>query len=128
LIRTLGSASRAALCGALLSGALLVTGCASGPVPVAHVTSAKAAIRLAHQVGAVDTPRAAKHLRLARDQFAQAQRLLRRDENHLARLALLRAEADADFAVALALEEKIRARALRTLPVPFPGPAVGSGG
>ena len=62
----------------------------------------RAAIRAAQEVGADEVPRAALHLRYARDQFAQAQELGEDGEGERAALVLRRAEADAELAIALA--------------------------
>lgn len=83
----------------------LALGCASsGSVPAQPLATARAAIRAADEAGAEHNPTAALHLRYAREQYTQAEALLRDGRNERARSVLLRAEADAELAHALAHE------------------------
>jgi hypothetical protein len=96
--------------GALLA-ALVLAACGGAAVPAEKLTSAKAAIRGADEVGAEANPKAALHLKMARDQVARAERLIEDGDNEEAGLALNQAQADADLALALAREEKERNQA-----------------
>ena len=96
--------------GALLA-ALLLAACGGAAVPAEKLTSAKAAIRGAQEIGAEGNPQAALHLKLARDQVARAERLIKNDDNEEAALTLNQAQADADLALALTREEKLQAQA-----------------
>lgn len=85
-----------------------VAGCGGAAVPHEKVASAQSAIRAAEEVGAQREPQAQLHLKLARDQVAQAKALIEDDENERARMLLMRAEADAELALALAKESALR--------------------
>lgn len=82
-------------------GLLFAAGCASVPAPSERIVSARAAIRSASEVGATGDPNAALHLKLATDNFDEADRLMRQDDNERANLMLMRAEADAELAIVL---------------------------
>ena len=97
--------------GGALFAALLLAGCGGAAVPAEKLTSAKAAIRGADEVGAEANPKAALHLKLARDQVARAERLIKDDENEEAALTLNQAQADADLALALTREDEQRTQA-----------------
>lgn len=98
---------------ALLAGAFALNsaGCASSPPPTARYASSEAAIRAAQELNADATPAAQLHLKLARDQFGQAKRLMADGKNDRAEYLLMRAEADADVAIAVAKESQVRKRA-----------------
>ena len=72
------------------------------PASVASLTSAQAAVRAAGEVGAEQVPKAALHLKYAREQIQSAEALLADGEDELAEWMLTRAEADAEVALALA--------------------------
>lgn len=91
--------------------ALGLVACAAAPPPTHKLSDSKAAVRAAEEVGAGEAPQAALHLKLARDQIASAERLMRDDENEDARYMLERAEADAELAIALAKAAGERAAA-----------------
>ncbi len=61
--------------------------------------------------GAADNPQAALHLKYARDQIAEAQKLIEEDENEAAAALLSRAEIDAELALALSRVEEAKAEA-----------------
>ena len=84
------------------------------PVTQADV-EAEAAIRAAQEVGAQGVPKAALHLKMARDDLDRAQRLIGQDENEEAKLVLERARVDAELAIALAKESALRAQAADAL-------------
>jgi hypothetical protein len=91
--------------------ALTVAGCGSAPVPAENVTQAKSSISAAEAVGAQSVPKSALHLKMAKDQVAQAEAMIQDGETEEAKLVLLRAQADAELALALAREASIRAEA-----------------
>ena len=98
--------------GFLNLGLLFVAACGgSAPVPATAVTESKSAIRAAEEVGAQNVPKAALHLKMARDQVATAEALISDGENEEAALVLDRAEVDAELAIALAREAGLRAQA-----------------
>jgi hypothetical protein len=98
--------------GSMIASFALVTACGgSVPVPEAERTKALADIRAAEEVGAGQVPKAALHLKMARDQVASAERLIADAENEEATLVLARAQSDADVAIALAHEATLRAQA-----------------
>lgn len=83
-------------------------GCASSNMPVAELARAQAAIRAASEVNAERIPRAALHVKMARDQLDTAKRFIANDEGDLAAAALDRAELDAELAVMISREEQSR--------------------
>jgi len=106
----------------LVTGTILVlaayagVGCgASAPVPATQVSETQAAIRAAEEVGAPNVPKAALHLKMAKDQLQTAQAQIADDENELAHMTLDRARVDAELAVALARETALRAKAAEAL-------------
>ena len=96
---------------ALFTPLLLVVGCASAPLPVQRLASSEGAIRSASELGAAQTPSAALYLKLAQDNVAQAQRLIKDGDNQRADYVLMRAEADAELALALTRETSTRTAA-----------------
>jgi hypothetical protein len=97
----------------LLLSSALVTACGGAAAPTQRVTSSQAAIRGAEEVGAPSNPQAQLHLKLAKEQLAQAQKLIEDDENEEAEIVLMRAEADAELAIALAKESAMQAEAAK---------------
>ncbi|MBN1608334.1 MAG: DUF4398 domain-containing protein [Polyangiaceae bacterium] len=98
--------------GSVIASFALVTACGgSAPVPDAEHTKALADIRAAEEIGAAQVPKAALHLKMARDQVATAERLIADGENEDASLVLARAQADADVAIALSHEVTLRTQA-----------------
>lgn len=94
-----------------LATLLGMAGCASNPVPPARVTDTQASISAADAVGAANNPRAALHLKLAREQLAQGEKLLRDGDDEEARLVIDRARMDAELALALTRSEQAKAEA-----------------
>jgi len=88
---------------------------ASVPVPAAQVTDTQAAIRGAEEVGAPSVPKAALHLKMAKDQLQTAQDLIAHDDNEQAKMTLDRARVDAELALALAREVAFRQKAQEAL-------------
>lgn len=95
-------------------GGLLVTtivGCGGAPLPADRLASAEAGIRGAREVGAESVPEAALHLKMARDQVAQAKTLSSEGDADRAAMVLARAEVDAELALAMTRETAARAEA-----------------
>lgn len=99
----------------LLLAAAALAGCATTPVPADKLSRARASIRAAEEMNAEAEPNAALHLRLAREQLAQAKQILKDGDNGRARGILRRAEADADLAMNLARERSARVEAEQTI-------------
>jgi hypothetical protein len=91
----------------------LAVGCGGAVAPTQRVTSSQAAIRGAEEVGAPSNPQAQLHLKLAKEQLAQAQKLIEDDDNAEAEIVLMRAEADAELAIALAKEAAMQGEAAK---------------
>jgi hypothetical protein len=87
--------------------------CASRPMPTSKVSSSAAAVRSAQEVGAEQSPEAALHLRMAKDQLARARALLDDGEYEKAEWLLTRAESDAEVAIAIARETRAKQAAER---------------
>lgn len=96
----------------LLPVALAVaTGCGSAAVPASQVSETQATIRAAQEIGAERTPRAAMHLKMARDQSQYARALAADGDTVEAWYFLRRAEADADLAIAITREAEMQRKA-----------------
>lgn len=95
----------------LVALAGLSVGCAASSVPVVEVTRTDAALRAAEALEAERIPRAALHIKMARDQRETARRLVANGEEDEASAALDRATLDAELAVAIAKEEAARKNA-----------------
>lgn len=93
---------------------LLPMACGGAAIPQSELTSAKAAVSGAEVAGAAEEPTAALHLKLAKEQLAQAEAQIAEDDNELAIITIERAQADADLALALAKEAKSKAEAMDT--------------
>lgn len=91
--------------------ALAASACGGAAVPQDKLTAAQAAVRAAEVGGAADNPQAALHLKYARDQIAQAQKLIEDDENEAAAALLDRAWVDAELALQLSRVEEAKAEA-----------------
>jgi hypothetical protein len=97
-------------------GLLGAAGCGGGSsLPPARVTETQSAISAAEAVGANNNPRAALHLKLARDQMTGAEALLREGEDDEAKLMLDRARVDAELALVITRSSEQRAEALRAI-------------
>ncbi|MCP3136600.1 DUF4398 domain-containing protein [Pyxidicoccus xibeiensis] len=84
---------------------LTVVGCAGKqviPAPNEYRVEAEASLKAAEGAGAARVPEAARHLEFARQQIADAERLMVEGEQEAAELRFRQAEADADLAHALA--------------------------
>lgn len=97
------------------AGSLLIltaaVACGSQSAQAPSPTDAHSAISAAEAVGASREPQAALHLKLARDQTAQAESKIRSGDNHEARLLLDQAKVDAELALVLTREAAARAQA-----------------
>jgi hypothetical protein len=91
--------------------AVFATACGGAPPPTNQLTQSKAAIRGAEEVGAENTPKAALHLKMARDHLKNAEALIVEEEYEDASLVLKRAEADAELAIAMSKETEARTEA-----------------
>lgn len=86
------------------AAALLViaaAGCGSS-LPVDAVAQPQAEVRAAEEAGAQDVPKAALHLKMAKDQLAVGDRAASDGHDQQAARAYARAKADAELAVLLA--------------------------
>jgi hypothetical protein len=92
-----------------------VLGCGGAAIPQDRLTAAEAAVRAAEVGGAPENPKAALHLKYARDQIAEAKKLIEDDENEKAGALLDRANVDAELALSLARVENARAEAKAAL-------------
>jgi hypothetical protein len=95
----------------MVSAAALLVACGSGHVPPAKFAEAQSSISAADAVGAAHEPRAALHLKMARDQLAQAQQLANDGEERDAELLIARAKTDAEMALMLTREAVARREA-----------------
>jgi len=94
----------------------LSVGCgASMPRPTNELTEAKSAVRGAEEVGAPDVPKAALHLKMARDNIELAEQAIAKENNERAHLYLQRGQADAELAILLAKEARVAAEAQEAL-------------
>lgn len=84
--------------------------CGGSTLPPPQSVEAKTSISAAEAVGAQNEPKAALHLKLAKDQTTQAEALLRNGDDDEARLLLEQAKADAELALVLTREATLRAR------------------
>lgn len=93
-----------------------IAGCGgSFPPPSEKLSSAEAASRSAHELGAEKDPKAALYLKYANEQIDQAKALIASGDNRRADEILARASADAELAVQLAKENSTRAEANEAL-------------
>ena len=87
-----------------LVGFVFLGACGGAAVPQESLTAAKAAVAGAEVGGAATEPKAALHLKLAKEQLAQAEKLIADGDNEEAARVIDRAQADADLALSLAKE------------------------
>ncbi len=93
----------------------MAVACGGAAIPQDKLTSAEAAVRAAEVGGAPENPKAALHLKYARDQIAEAKKYIEEEENEVAAALLDRAGVDAELALALARVENARAEAAAAL-------------
>jgi Domain of unknown function (DUF4398) len=84
----------------------LLGACGGAAVPQDSLTAAQADVKGAEVGGAAENPKAALHLKLAKDQIAIAQKQISNGDNEEAARTLDRAQADAELALSLAKEAK----------------------
>lgn len=94
---------------------LLGGACATAPASTAKTESAAATIRAAEEVGASNTPNAALHLQLAKEQFEHARTLTTPEQKDRAERLRMRAQADAELSLALARTESERSEAVAAI-------------
>ena len=88
-----------------ISGSTLLA-CGGAPVPHDALSAAQADVKGAEVGGAGENPKAALHVKLAKDQIEIAQKQIADGDNEEAARTLDRAQADAELALALAKEAK----------------------
>ena len=88
-----------------ISGTMLLA-CGGYPPPHDALSAAQAEVKGAEVAGANENPKAALHLKLAKDQIQKAQQQMNDSDNEEAERTLIRAQADADLALALSKEAK----------------------
>jgi hypothetical protein len=93
--------------------AALVAGCASRQELPANYAPTQSAISAAEAVGARNDPRAALHLKMAKDQLIRAQTYAREGDEHEAALMLDRARTDAELALMVTRELEAKNQAER---------------
>jgi hypothetical protein len=98
-----------------LLAALAAYACGGAAVPHDQKTAAEASVSAAEAGGAADVPKAALHVKKAKDAISEANKLIEQGENEKAEWALQRASADATLALALAREEALRAEASKAV-------------
>ena len=94
--------------------ALVVAACGGAAVPQEQLTAAKAAVSGAEVGGAGAEPKAALHLKLAKEQIAKAEALIADGDDEEAARVIDRAQVDAELALALSRENKARGEAVET--------------
>jgi hypothetical protein len=87
---------------------LWLAGCSSTPPPTQRLTSAKASVKAAQELGADQIPKAQLHLQLAEEQVRHAGELIDRGEMERADLLLQRANTDAQLAIAITRQDSVR--------------------
>lgn len=96
----------------LFPGLLIaLAGCASTPIRSSHSTASVAAVRSAEEVGADRNPRAALHVRLAREELGLARRLSQNGDEERSSLMFRRALMDAELALAITRETRATSEA-----------------
>ncbi len=83
-------------------------------MPQETLTAAKAAVAGAEVAGAAAEPKAALHLKLAKEQLAKAEKLIEDGDNEEAASVIDRAQADADLSFSLAKEADAKKEAADT--------------
>lgn len=93
---------------------VVLTACGGAAVPQEALTAAKASVSGAEVAGAAAEPKAALHLKLAKEQITKAEALIQDGDNEEAAVQVDRAQADADLSMALAKEAKAKQDATET--------------
>jgi hypothetical protein len=98
--------------GMLLLSLGVGAGCAtSARIPPEQIARSEASIQSAEQIGAARDPRAALHVKYARDQLAAARALAAHGHGDEAQRLLVRSTADADLGLTLARADSARTAA-----------------
>ncbi len=95
--------------------ALAACACGGAAVPHDQMTAAEASVSAAEAGGAGEVPKAALHGKKAKDQIAEAKKLIEQGENEMAEWSLQRASSDATLALSLAREESLKAEAAKAV-------------
>ncbi len=95
--------------------AAAIAGCASTPIPADKYAGAKASIKSSEELGAEQDPQAALHLKLAREQLAQAKECMKSGDNDSAKMVLDRAESDGEASLNIARADKAKIEAQKTI-------------
>lgn len=95
--------------------AVVLGACGGAAVPQETLTAAKASVSGAEVAGAAAEPKAALHLKLAKEQIAKAEALIADGDNEEAAIEIDRAQADADLSMSLAKEAKAKREAAETI-------------
>lgn len=98
-----------------LAAAAALAGCASTPIPADKYAGAKSSIKTSEELGGDADPQAALHLKLAREQLAQAKECMKKGDNDAARMTLERAEADGEASFNIARAHKAKIEAQKTI-------------
>lgn len=93
--------------------AAIALGCASRQDLPANYAPTQSAISAAEAVGARNEPRAALHLKMAKDQLVRAQSYAREGDEHEAAMMLDRARTDAELALMVTREVEAKKQAER---------------
>jgi hypothetical protein len=93
------------------AAALALAGCSQTHTMPPNYAPAQTAIGAADAVGERNEPRAALHLKMARDAVARAQTLAQNGDEHEAQLTLDRARTDAELALMVTREATARREA-----------------
>jgi hypothetical protein len=91
--------------------AVLLGACGGAAVPQEALSAAKATVSGAEVAGAANDPKAALHLKLAKEQIGKAETLIADGDNEEATAQVERAQADADLSMSLAKEQKAKLEA-----------------
>jgi hypothetical protein len=94
--------------------AVALGACGGAAAPQEALSAAKAQVSGAEVAGANNEPKAALHLKLAKEQIAKAEALIADGDNEEAAVQVDRAQADADLSMSLAKEAKAKVEAATT--------------
>jgi hypothetical protein len=86
-------------------------GCGGAAVPQDQLTAAQASIKGAEVGGAAEDPKAALHLKLAKEQVEKANALIADGQNEEAARAIERGQSDAELAIVLAKQTRAKKEA-----------------
>ncbi len=94
---------------------IALVGCGGSSLSVDTVAQPQAEIRAAEEAGAGAVPQAALHLKMARDQLAQGDKLAANGDDNKASRAYGRSRSDAELAVLLARHHAIKEKAQQAI-------------